>query len=313
MTIVTKGLTSEKKGPVDAQPLVKENGAADVEKGGKGTGTGTGPHGLNERYHYILRTRAARVSSATTLCLLITALLVMTVGLFGGLYIYRQMTRARFQKLWCNVPYDYSSSTRAFPLKQGENDLTERLLSIPQLGNPSKIDDDGLSYYFGDDAKSDAYFREDFELDLDDELFSKIEVPDFKNGRMGRFIHEFDSNKTAIVDQTAKRCFVMPLDRELVLPPKSMFDMIQKMSSGYYSVDTKRVRKTMRVVTPALDDLSGLGEYIKQECLDKATYRLEKSTSRIKRGAGEAKTLPYAEFAGFGTIEYDIVNIDQLP
>jgi hypothetical protein len=30
-------------------------------------------------------------------------------------------------------------------------------------------------------------------LDLADELFSKIEVPDFKNGRTGRFIHEFDS------------------------------------------------------------------------------------------------------------------------
>ncbi len=56
-----------------------------------------------------------------------------------------------------------------------------------------QIDEDGLSYYFGDDAKSDAYFREDFELDLADELFSKIEVPDFKNGRTGRFIHEFDS------------------------------------------------------------------------------------------------------------------------
>ena len=69
---------------------------ADVEKGTKGTDATAG---LNERYHYILRTRAARVSSATTLCLLIMALLVMTVGLFGGLYIYRQMTRTRVRPL----------------------------------------------------------------------------------------------------------------------------------------------------------------------------------------------------------------------
>ncbi len=94
--------------------LFYEQGAADVEKGGKGTGTGTGPHGLNERYHYILRTRAARVSSATTLCLLITALLVMTVGLFGGLYIYRQMTRARvsisiLSELCRHISYIYFS------------------------------------------------------------------------------------------------------------------------------------------------------------------------------------------------------------
>jgi hypothetical protein len=61
----------------------------DAEKGAAG---GTG---LNERYHYILRNRNARLSSATTLCLLITALLVMTVGLFGGLYVYKQMSRSR--------------------------------------------------------------------------------------------------------------------------------------------------------------------------------------------------------------------------
>lgn len=56
-----------------------------------------------------------------------------------------------------------------------------------------QIDNDGLSYYYGQDATPDAYFREDFELDLDDEKYSKVEVPDFKNGRMGRFIHEFES------------------------------------------------------------------------------------------------------------------------
>lgn len=51
---------------------------------------------------------------------------------------------------------------------------------------------------------------------------------------------------------------------------------------GYYSVNTNRVRETMRVVKPPLDDLSDLGQYIQQECNDKTTYRLEKSTSRSK-------------------------------
>lgn len=72
----------------------------------------------------------------------------------------------------------------------------------------------------------------------------------------------------------------MPLDRERVLPPKSMYDMIEKMWKGYYSVNTHRVRETMRVVLPPLEDLSDVGEYIRQECEDKTTYRLEKSTDR---------------------------------
>lgn len=45
-------------------------------------------------------------------------------------------------------------------------------------------------------------------------------------------------------------------------------------------MNTHRVRETMRVVLPPLDDLSDVGEYIRQECEDKTTYRLEKSTDR---------------------------------
>lgn len=69
---------------------------------------------------------------------------------------------------------------------------------------------------------------------------------------MGRFIHEFESNKTAIVDQTAKRCFVMPLDREKVLPPRSMFDMIQKMSDGKLMNILIKIARTVDSLTVPL-------------------------------------------------------------
>lgn len=319
MTIVTKPLTSEKKPQAGGlngefvQPLVK---SSDLEKGIPPPKAANG--GLNERYHYILRTRAHRVSSATTLCLLITALFVMTIGLFGGIYVYRQMTRPRYQKLWCNVPYLNNGNSN-------DDMLAEQLFSISNSDDTNglrRIDNDGLSYFFGDESmRSDAekFFRENFQLDVENDIVAKVEVPDFKNGRMGRFIHEFDSNKTAIVDQSTGRCFIMPLDREKVLPPKTMFDMIQKMSSGYYSVNTKRVRETMRVVQPPMDDLSDLGEYIRQECMDKIAYRLEKSTQRIVKRSVVAKegqvkgSKPFSETVGYYTIEYDIENLDQLP
>ncbi|CAG7834386.1 unnamed protein product [Allacma fusca] len=296
-----------------SEPLVvPDERSGDVEKG-KEAGKLDG--GLSERYHYILRTRVARVSSATTLCLLITALLVMTVGLFGGLYIYSQMARPRYQKYqtFCNVPY--------WDARVGSPNTNNDLSGAPVFTIPLRseknqlktIDDDGVSFLLGADGPVAKFFREEVELDLEDEKYSKVEVPDFKNGRMGRFIHEFDSNKTAIVDQTAKRCFIMPLDRERVLPPKSMFDMIQKMWEGYYSVNTGRVRETMRVVLPPLEDLSDLGDYIQQECQDKTTYSLEKSTSRIiKRSISDVNELPFIEFAGKYTMEYHIVDMDQL-
>jgi len=304
MTVITKPLTSEKK-PSDKAPLVvpvNAEGNVDAEKGVPVKGDQLEP-GFNERYHYILKRSNARVSNATTLCLLITALLVMTVGLFGGLYLYKQMSRLQRFRGWCNVPYAGTSAYHGGSIGVNRNgEITNPMLSVSQLDNTN-----GMS------KGAASFFREEFEIDLGSEKYSKVQVPDFKYGRLGRFIHEFDSNKTAIVDQTAKRCFIMPLDRERVLPPKSMYDMIEKMWKGYYSVNTHRVRETMRVVLPPLDDLSDVGEYIRQECENKTTYRLEKSTDRIfKRSVSSEDALPFTEFTGLATMEYDIVNLNQI-
>jgi integral membrane protein 2B len=70
-------------------------------------------------------------------------------------------------------------------------------------------------------------FREEFDLDEDT---AKITVPTFRDGRAGRFVHDFKLNQTGIIDLTAKRCFVMPLDRSHVVPPKNMRDLIVKVS-----------------------------------------------------------------------------------
>jgi len=68
----------------------------------------------------------------------------------------------------------------------------------------------------------------------------------------------------------------MPLNRGNVLPPSSLFDLVHKIWDGYYKVDTKVVRETMRVVTPPITDTSEIGEYITSECQDMPIYRLEK-------------------------------------
>lgn len=125
--------------------------------------------------------------------------------------------------------------------------------------------------------KDIGFFKEEFDLDLSPEGESaKINVPDFRDGRTGRFLHDFRSNQTAIIDESNKRCFVMPLDREAVLPPASLADLIQKMYSGYYDINPKVIQKKMRVVTPALDDLSSVSPKIQEACDSMSVYRLEK-------------------------------------
>lgn len=78
------------------------------------------------------------------------------------------------------------------------------------------------------------WFKEEVEVKDDDiESYADIKIPDFKDGRQGRFIHDYKNNLTTIVDESAKRCFIYPLDYETTLPPKSMADVFFKMQTGY--------------------------------------------------------------------------------
>lgn len=190
--------------------------------------------------------------------------------------------------------------------QQIQNDLAKFNVAL----NKMKEDNDYNNNNDGEDYMN--YFREHFELD-DDEKYEKINVPEFRDDRNGRFIHDFNTNITCIIDQQANRCFIMPLDRENILPPKSLFDLIHKMWSGYYKINTKVIRETMRVVTPPLSDMSNIGQYITRECDDKNVYKLEKYVGGVvKRSADLSKEAKYAHFAGKGIIEVDFVNMDEV-
>jgi len=103
---------------------------------------------------------------------------------------------------------------------------------------------------------------------------------------------------TGIIDIDGNRCFVMPLNRKLVLPPRNMMDLVNKLwngknvlgqkmyfpkfqFSGYYEVDTRRIREKMHVKFPAVSDLTPLGNFIAKECNEKPTFMLAKDAGKI--------------------------------
>lgn len=102
-----------------------------------------------------IHTRARRVSTTTTLCLLIMALIVVGIGILCGTFLYRQYLQAQMHRFrgWCNIPYD-----------------SEPLVSDTDLIGNYK------------DNSVDSFFQEQFELDLDNEKYEKIDVPDFEMG-----------------------------------------------------------------------------------------------------------------------------------
>lgn len=48
---------------------------------------------------------------------------------------------------------------------------------------------------------------------------------------------------------------------------------------GYYAVDTSNLLHNMRIVKPAIEDLSEYGIYIAKECANYPTYKLENIVS----------------------------------
>jgi len=304
MTIITKPIT-EKKLAKQKEPLVDDNASAqhvlsrDPEAGNV--------HSL------VAVMRSRRVTSMTTFCVFLTALLIFFTGLLGAYYTYREFTQYKTKHFrgWCSVPYaepqqltQYGSETHS--LDQGLSDLFQKVYkSVGQKqGGQNKLAEPFHSF-----------FDEQFDIDIEYEEYEKIEVPDFSHGRRGRFIHDFALNKTGIIDLEEGRCFILPLNRSQVLPPHSLYDLISKMRSGYYDIDTEVVREYYRVVLPAIDDVKELGFYIGQECENLPTYSLEKMTSPVfKRDISEFdKNSVFAEFAGVKLTEMKIVNLASIP
>lgn len=301
MTVLTKPFSEKKDKLVplveDENPSAPPSGDIEAQNG--------------HRRVIIFPAQARRVSSSTILCLLLIALAGVSVGIIGGKILYNE----------------YLSVTRRMPM-QGTYQRSEGWVKIPvpPLDDDYDDDDDDISSKMSNDQdlkKWDEnedwkrilnrnFFQENFEIDADNK-YEKIDVPDFRNGRNGRFIHDFNTNYTGIIDVTGQRCFVMPLNRGNVLPPSSLFDLVHKMWDGYYKVDTKVVRETMRVITPPITDTTDIGVYIATECENMPIYKLEKYVSGVvKRSANPNSEAKFGQFAGKGILEFDIVNMDDV-
>ncbi|KAF2898962.1 hypothetical protein ILUMI_07223 [Ignelater luminosus] len=294
MTIITKPI-SEKKSEKLVVPLVDNEQNADLPS--KDVESAQSPESVRM---VIFPARVRRVSTTTTLFLLVTALLVVGIGIAGGTYLYQQYLRSQLRfKGWCTIPYNEGSRTAMYV--------------SPNIDRNALHDNKDETSII--DESNNEFLQEEFELDLEKESYEKIDVPDFRDGRSGRFIHDFNANMTGIIDVTGRRCFVMPLNRGAVLPPRSLFDLIHKMWEGYYKVNTEVVRETMHVSTPPLtrDELKSVGSYISKECDGLPVYKLEKYVGGVvKRSAEFENEGKFAQFAGTRIVEFDIVNLHDV-
>lgn len=132
-------------------------------------------------------------------------------------------------------------------------------------------------------------FLEDIEMEIDKGMFERINVPPILESRRSTVLHDFETNWTAIADHDTRRCFVLPLNREAVVPPKSFSDLLEKYDAGYYLPDAEVVRENYQVKLPATHNLARFGLYIAFDCRFYSTYELvpDNDFVREKRSACE--------------------------
>jgi integral membrane protein 2B len=280
----------------------------------------------------LIRQRNVPSVRTTTLLLILIGSFVMSLGIIGGFLVYKQYAREQMNRFrfhgFCQFPYNaddvhnnilmYNSRFRdgstSREVYNADDTLKPVFDALRSLNRERELIQTLQQYSMSDDSNEsgsiDNSFNEEFELEDD---IAKINVPTFRDGRFGRFIHDFKMNQTGIIDMDANRCFVMPLDREQVAPPKSMRDLIFKVWNGYYNIDTDVVRQNMRVVVPALEDTSDVSPHVMRECSDKKIYRLEPFVNGVfKRSTHLTNNAKFAEFAGKNIVEYNFVNLDEV-
>lgn len=280
------------------------------------------------------------------LCLV--AVTVLCFGIIGGSILARHFAKQPLDRMrfhgFCKFPYvadDIDTQalidmnrvfrTEAEQEQQERNTMIASILSNffdMNNGNQDNFSDENFSDEKNSDAadstttndlpdrtppraKDSQFFTEELEVNGG---VAKIDVPDFRDGRNGgRFMHDFGFNQSGIVDQGNKRCFVLPLDRETVLPPTSFIELVRKMWDGYYDLDMTAVKKNMRVVVPAISDMSAVSPRIATECENMRIYRLEPIVHGVFKRSVEALSndSKFAHFSG-KLVEFNIHNIEEV-
>lgn len=326
MTVITKSL-GEKKSDNLQEPLV-ENIVVEHADDGKRTDVEAGGYPIPppQSTRYIISARVRPYYSLMFILLLCLLVATSLLGIFGAEYLFDQYKYLVGQeepgpyRAWTSLSYedDLSDSefeTRVVPAR------FERIQDSDTSGLLSMLFRNSLMNNEDPDRPEQQLFnnkiKEQFELDVE-KNYEKINVPaktgevDMPSRGSNRFVHDFYSNYTAIVDVDQKRCYIMPLDRSLVLPPRTLKDLILKMSDGYYAMDMEKIRRDMTVTGPMLERDS-LGEYIKQECDNYDLYKLEKAPATAvgirKRSTENRETFTY--FDGKNILEISVQGLEE--
>ncbi|KAJ0070592.1 hypothetical protein NL108_016458, partial [Boleophthalmus pectinirostris] len=102
-----------------------------------------------------------------------------------------------------------------------------------------------------------------------------VPVPEFDDRDPADIVHDFQRMLTAYLDLSLNKCYVIPLNTSIVMPPRDLLELLVNVKAGTYLPQSYLVHEEM-VVTERIENVNQLGYFIYNLCRGKETFRLQR-------------------------------------
>ncbi|XP_069826248.1 integral membrane protein 2B isoform X1 [Dendropsophus ebraccatus] len=209
----------------------------------------------------------------------------------GGAYLYR-----------------YFVSQHLTASAQKLSELEER--GVYFCGIRYTEDDMSLAEPYAENRVRYHSFKERIQILEEEEVeLINVPVPEFADSDPADIVHDFHRKLTAYLDLSLNKCYVIPLNTSVVMPPRNFLELLINIKAGTYLPQSYLIHEQM-VVTDRIDNVDQLGVFIRRLCQDKETYKLQRrSTIRGKQKREAEKCTKIIHFENMFATETEICHL----
>nr|XP_020477209.1 integral membrane protein 2B isoform X3 [Monopterus albus] len=190
-----------------------------------------------------------RQSRAWCWCMCLGLALMLSGVVVGGGYLYRHYILEEGQVFVCGVDYREED----FMIREEE----EMEVELPNQFQLRQLEE-----------RIRVLEKEQVEL-------ISVPVPEFEDGDPADIVHDFQRRLTAYLDLNLNKCYVIPLNTSIVMPPRDFLELLINVKAGTYLPQSYLVHEEM-IVTERLEHVEQLGYFIYNLCQGKDTYKLQR-------------------------------------
>lgn len=186
-------------------------------------------------------------SRAWCWCMCLGLALILSGVVVGGAYLYRYYF-VEETVYFCGV--DYLEQNYKIPDSQEESEMDSPAALKRIEEKVTVMEDEGIALI-------------------------NIPVPRFSDSDPADIVHDFNRRLTAYLDLRLNKCYIIPLNTSVVMPPKDLLELLVNIKAGTYLPQSYLVHEHM-MVTEKVEHLEQLGYFINGLCRGRDAYKLER-------------------------------------